>query len=69
MLEEFIPAYLEQKTAYHKKLVQLIPKQFLTEKTDCYTRIQTILDFVSGMTDFSPSNYSVRLKASFITMS
>ncbi|GAB3923870.1 deoxyguanosinetriphosphate triphosphohydrolase [Mucilaginibacter myungsuensis] len=57
LLEEFIPAYLSNNSKYHKKLVELIPKQFLTDSTDTYTRIQTILDFVSGMTDL----YAVEL--------
>ncbi|MNL11352.1 Deoxyguanosinetriphosphate triphosphohydrolase [compost metagenome] len=57
LLEEFIPAYLENNSKYHQKLVELIPKQFLTQKTDAYSKIQTILDFVSGMTDI----YAVEL--------
>lgn len=51
LLEEFIPAYLKNESHYHRKLVELIPKQFLTQKTDDYSKIQTVLDFVSGMTD------------------
>ncbi|HEY0175799.1 MAG TPA: deoxyguanosinetriphosphate triphosphohydrolase [Pedobacter sp.] len=57
LLEEFIPAYLENNSKYHKKLVELIPKQFLTTETGVYTRIQCVLDFVSGMTDI----YAVEL--------
>lgn len=57
LLEEFIPAYLQNESKYHKKLVALIPRQFLTEKTDAYSKIQSILDFVSGMTDI----YAVEL--------
>lgn len=57
LLEEFIPAYLENKSKYHKKLIELIPKQFLTHKEDTYSKIQTVLDFVSGMTDI----YAVEL--------
>ncbi|WP_276091484.1 deoxyguanosinetriphosphate triphosphohydrolase [Pedobacter sp. JY14-1] len=51
LLEEFIPAYLENTSKYHKKLIELIPQQFLTGNSDSYSKIQTILDFVSGMTD------------------
>jgi len=51
LLEEFIPAYLENTSKYHKKLIELIPQQFLTGKSDSYSKIQTVLDFVSGMTD------------------
>lgn len=57
LLEEFIPAYLNNSSKYHKKLVELIPKQFLTTETDVYSKIQTVLDFVSGMTDL----YAVEL--------
>lgn len=57
LLEEFIPAYLHNNSPYHRKLVDLIPKQFLTTRTDSYSKIQTILDFVSGMTDI----YAVEL--------
>ncbi len=57
LLEEFMPAYLGNTSSYHKKLVALIPKQFLTKETDTYAKIQTVLDFVSGMTDL----YAVEL--------
>lgn len=57
LLEEFVPAYLSNSSKYHQKLVELIPRQFLTTSTDTYTRIQTVLDFVSGMTDL----YAVEL--------
>ncbi|MEX6689649.1 deoxyguanosinetriphosphate triphosphohydrolase [Danxiaibacter flavus] len=57
LLEEFVPAFLENKTHYHKKLIELIPKQFITQSTNTYTRIQSVLDFVSGMTDI----YAVEL--------
>lgn len=57
LLEEFIPAYLQNESKYHQKLVELIPKQFLTKQVDAYSKIQTVLDFVSGMTDI----YAVEL--------
>lgn len=57
LLEEFIPAYLLNESKYHQKLVELIPKQFLTDQEDAYTKIQSVLDFVSGMTDI----YAVEL--------
>jgi len=57
LLEEFIPAYVQRSSKYHEKLVELIPKQFLTESQDDYSKIQTVLDFVSGMTDL----YAVEL--------
>lgn len=51
LLEEFIPALINNKSKYHKKLVNLIPAQFINEKDDLYSKIQSVLDFVSGMTD------------------
>lgn len=57
LLEEFIPAYLYNSSKYHQKLVELIPKQFLTTDTGAYAKIQSIVDFVSGMTDI----YAVEL--------
>ncbi len=57
LLEEFIPAYLQNNSKYHKKLVELIPKQFLTKQDDEYAKIQSVLDFVAGMTDL----YAVEL--------
>lgn len=57
LLEEFIPAYLINNSKYHNKLVELMPKQFLTKATDDYSKIQAVLDFVSGMTDL----YAVEL--------
>ncbi|WP_207429779.1 deoxyguanosinetriphosphate triphosphohydrolase [Pedobacter sp. SYSU D00535] len=57
LLEEFVPAVIYNNTHYYKKLVKLIPGQFYTEKEDIYSRIQSVLDFVSGMTDL----YAVEL--------
>jgi dGTPase len=57
LLEEFVPAYLNNNSHYTRKLVDLIPKQFITSKTDTYSKLQTVLDFVSGMTDL----YAVEL--------
>jgi dGTPase len=57
LLEEFIPALLQNSTKYHKKLVQLIPSQFICGNDDLYAKIQNVLDFVSGMTDI----YAVEL--------
>jgi dGTPase len=51
LLEEFIPALINNNTHYYKKLVHLIPPQFKTTNSDLYSQIQSVLDFVSGMTD------------------
>jgi dGTPase len=57
LLEEFIPAVIEPSTDYHKKLISLIPEQYHTESSSVYHKIQTVLDFVSNMTDL----YAVKL--------
>ncbi|WP_029282675.1 dGTP triphosphohydrolase [Pedobacter sp. R20-19] len=51
LLEEFVPALINNNTHYYQKLVKLIPKQYHTDLTDIYSRTQSVLDFVSGMTD------------------
>lgn len=51
LLEEFVPALVHNDTHYYKKLVKLIPRQYHTKSDDLYTRIQSVLDFASGMTD------------------
>lgn len=51
ILEEFVPALIHNNTHYYRKLVKLIPGQYHTDHTDIYSRTQSVLDFVSGMTD------------------
>ena len=70
LLEEFIPAYLNNESKYHKKLVELIPNQFKTKETDDYTKILCVLDFVSGMTDIYAVEMFRKIKGiSFPSMS
>ncbi|MGK6353460.1 deoxyguanosinetriphosphate triphosphohydrolase [Parapedobacter sp. DT-150] len=58
LLEEFVPAYLKTgKSKYDTKLLALMPGQFHTKREDAYSKIQSVLDFVSGMTDL----YAVEL--------
>lgn len=52
LLEEFVPAYLKHnKSIFDKKLVAMMPEQFHTKNEDAYSKIRSVLDFVSGMTD------------------
>jgi len=52
LLEEFVPAYLkEDKRHFDKKIVAMIPEQFHTPCGDAYSKIRSVLDYVSGMTD------------------
>jgi len=57
LMSEFINAMLHQDSAYSKKLLSLIPEQFMTDKTDVYSKIQVVLDYISNMTDL----YAVQL--------
>ncbi|KAA2238814.1 deoxyguanosinetriphosphate triphosphohydrolase [Chitinophaga agrisoli] len=57
LLEEFIPALINNNTHYYEKLVKLIPPQFKSKTPDTYSNIQSVLDFISGMTDL----YAVEL--------
>ncbi len=58
LLEEFVPAILEEKKShYNDKLIKIMPSQFQHRSNDVYTNVQSVLDFVSGMTDL----YAVEL--------
>lgn len=57
LLEEFVPAVLNPATDYNRKLISLIPEQYHTDSVSTYNKIQTVLDFVSNMTDL----YAVKL--------
>jgi dGTPase len=57
LLEEFVPALVSNDTHYYQKLVKLIPSQYQSPQADLYSRIQSVLDFASGMTDL----YAVEL--------
>ena len=52
LMDEFANAVLNPQSHYAKKLLALLPKQFrhLPDATT-YAKIQSVLDFVSGMTD------------------
>lgn len=50
LLAHFIDAVLNEDK-YGKKLMKLFPDQFKTDKEDTYSKIQSVVDFISGMTD------------------
>jgi dGTPase len=50
LLQHFTDAVLNESN-YGKKLLKLFPQQFVSEKKDDYSKIQSVVDFVSGMTD------------------
>ena len=57
LLEDFTDAVLNPDTPYNKKLLSLIPEQFKVQTDDTYTKLQSVIDFISNMTDL----YAVQL--------
>ena len=57
LLAEFVPAVLNPENEYYKKLLSLIPEQYQTDSDSVYNKIQTVLDFISNMTDL----YAVKI--------
>ncbi|NQU52294.1 MAG: dNTP triphosphohydrolase [Bacteroidetes bacterium] len=51
LLEEFVGAIMNPGDLYSKKILSLLPLQYKTESDSVYLKIQSIVDFVSGMTD------------------
>ncbi len=51
LLEEFIGAMIQPKNLYSKKILSLLPNQYKMESDLLYHKIQSVVDFISGMTD------------------
>ncbi len=51
LLEEFVGAIMNPKDTYSKKILSLLPEQYKTNCDSVYLKIQSVVDFVSGMTD------------------
>ena len=51
LLDVFTKAALNPDHAYSKLLLQRIPVQYLSDSDDLYSRLQVIVDYISGMTD------------------
>jgi len=51
LMQNYIAAVFDNKAEYSKKLLALLPMQYQESYTDDYTKIRSVLDFVSGMTD------------------
>ena len=50
LMSHFIDAVLNE-SKYNTKLLKLFPEQFVTDSGDTYSKVQSVVDFVSGMTD------------------
>ena len=57
LLEDFTDAVLNPDTSYNKKLLSLIPNQFKVQTDEVYPKLQSVIDFISNMTDL----YAVQL--------
>jgi len=51
LLDEFINAVLEPKAGLSRRLLSLMPEQYTGDHQTDYEKIQSVIDFVSGMTD------------------
>jgi len=51
LLEEFVGAIMNPRDLYSKKILSLLPEQYKTQSESEYLKIQSVVDFVSGMTD------------------
>lgn len=51
LLEVFVDAILDPQKGISKKMLMLIPDQYSGDLQSTYQKIQSIVDFVSGMTD------------------
>jgi len=51
LLEEFAGALLHPESQLSRKILMLIPDQYEPSSGSCYHRIQSAVDFISGMTD------------------
>lgn len=56
LLEAFITASVEPDSFLSKKLLSLIPSQYQNTDQTMYGKIQTVVDFVAGMTDLYALN-------------
>ncbi|NLB25964.1 MAG: dNTP triphosphohydrolase [Bacteroidales bacterium] len=51
LLEEFVGAVINPEDKYNRRILTLLPDQYKPESDRLYHKIQTAVDFISGMTD------------------
>jgi dGTPase len=51
LLEEFVEAAIHPNDRYNKRILSLLPDQYRPQKDSLYNKIQSAVDFISGMTD------------------
>jgi dGTPase len=62
LLEEFVMAVLHPARDKSKKLIQLMPKQFSTNQDSLYANVQSVVDFIAGMSDLFAVDLYRRIK-------
>ncbi len=63
ILKEYTDAILKPETYYARNILSVMPEQYKVEKEDSmYTKIQTVVDYVSGMTDSYALNLYRKIK-------
>lgn len=62
LLDEFVTAVLHPTRDKSKKLIQLVPKQFNTQQYNLYANIQSVMDFIAGMSDLFAVDLYRRIK-------
>lgn len=51
LISEFVDAVFSPNSDYSKKVLSLMPEQYKCQNDNAYNKIQSVLDFISGMTD------------------
>lgn len=51
LMEEFCDAILNPDKPLSKKILMLFPDQYRNTSTPTYTKVQSVIDFITGMTD------------------
>ena len=51
LLEEFVGAAINPDNKYNQKILSLLPEQYRPQSDSLYHKIQSAVDFISGMTD------------------
>ena len=63
ILKEYTDAILKPETYYARNILSVMPEQYKVSKEDSmYTKIQTVVDYVSGMTDSYALNLYRKIK-------
>ena len=63
ILKEYIDAVLKPETFYARNILSVMPEQYKVHQDDSiYTKIQTVTDYVSGMTDSYALNLYRKIK-------